>query len=299
MSGPASPAARTPPGGSAAASTSSSPTRSIRNGNIKGAKDASSSRMYGTLQVVDVSDIEHPKAVAWYTPEMRRRAQRVAGGRHALSRRLRRRLPRVRHLGRAQRRPPRAAPRDRPRSTPPTWAACTKNAAFDWGVVVNPKDGLAYVNDFNNGLWVVRVDPEEDERPAHAVSAAPGACWSPRSALCATRRRRRRPRPRPATTWSSSRAKGTTGSRWCGSARAAPGSSGSGRSAPTRRELVGPHGLYVSPDGKWYYVSTAHGTPNGALWKFSTETDEQAGRVELGGFRRPCRSRPAATTPGW
>lgn len=49
-------------------------------------------------------------------------------------------------------------------------------------------------------------------------------------------------------------------------------------------ELVGPHGLYVSPDGKWYYVSTAHGTPNGALWKFSTATGEQAGRVELGLF---------------
>ncbi len=49
-------------------------------------------------------------------------------------------------------------------------------------------------------------------------------------------------------------------------------------------ELVGPHGLTVSPDGRWYYVSTAHGTPNGALWKFSTETGEQAGRVELGRF---------------
>ena len=49
-------------------------------------------------------------------------------------------------------------------------------------------------------------------------------------------------------------------------------------------ELAGPHGLYVSPDGRWYYVSTAHGTPNGALWKFSTETGEQAGRVELGRF---------------
>ena len=35
----------------------------------------------------------------------------------------------------------------------------TKNAAFTWGVVVNPKDGLAYVNDFNNGLWVVKVEP--------------------------------------------------------------------------------------------------------------------------------------------
>jgi YVTN family beta-propeller protein len=49
-------------------------------------------------------------------------------------------------------------------------------------------------------------------------------------------------------------------------------------------ELVGPHGLYVSPDGRWYYVSTAHGTPNGALWKFSAETGEQAGRVQLGRF---------------
>jgi DNA-binding beta-propeller fold protein YncE len=49
-------------------------------------------------------------------------------------------------------------------------------------------------------------------------------------------------------------------------------------------ELVGPHGLFVSPDGKWYYVSTAHGTPNGALWKFSTANDEQVGRVELGRF---------------
>jgi DNA-binding beta-propeller fold protein YncE len=49
-------------------------------------------------------------------------------------------------------------------------------------------------------------------------------------------------------------------------------------------ELVGPHGLYVSPDGQWYYVTTAHGAPNGALWKFSTSDDRQAGRVELGRF---------------
>ena len=38
-----------------------------------------------------------------------------------------------------------------------------QNAAFDWGVVVNPKDGLAYVNDFNNGLWVVRVNPKLED----------------------------------------------------------------------------------------------------------------------------------------
>ncbi len=49
-------------------------------------------------------------------------------------------------------------------------------------------------------------------------------------------------------------------------------------------ELAGPHGLFVSPDGNWYYVSTAHGTPNGTLYKFSTRNDAQAGRVTLGLF---------------
>lgn len=49
-------------------------------------------------------------------------------------------------------------------------------------------------------------------------------------------------------------------------------------------ELLGPHGIAVSPDGKWYYVTTAHGTPNGALWKFATETGAPAGRVGLGRF---------------
>jgi hypothetical protein len=40
-----------------------------------------------------------------------------------------------------------------------------QNAANTWGVVVNPKDGLAYVNDFNNGLWVVRIEPKKLVRP--------------------------------------------------------------------------------------------------------------------------------------
>jgi DNA-binding beta-propeller fold protein YncE len=57
-------------------------------------------------------------------------------------------------------------------------------------------------------------------------------------------------------------------------------------------ELAGPHGLTVSPDGKWYYVSTAHGMPNGALWKFSTASDEQLGRVELGRFPATVQASP-------
>jgi DNA-binding beta-propeller fold protein YncE len=46
----------------------------------------------------------------------------------------------------------------------------------------------------------------------------------------------------------------------------------------------GPHGLAVSPDGRFYYVSTAHGVPNGYLWKFGAQASESAGNVELGLF---------------
>jgi DNA-binding beta-propeller fold protein YncE len=49
-------------------------------------------------------------------------------------------------------------------------------------------------------------------------------------------------------------------------------------------ELAGPHGIAVSPDGGFYYVTTAHGMPNGALYKYSAATGEQLGRVELGLF---------------
>ncbi|MGB2716423.1 MAG: hypothetical protein WBC51_19730 [Vicinamibacterales bacterium] len=46
----------------------------------------------------------------------------------------------------------------------------------------------------------------------------------------------------------------------------------------------GPHGLAVSPDGRWFYVSLAHGQPFGALWKYSTSDNQPAGRVTLGSF---------------
>ena len=32
-----------------------------------------------------------------------------------------------------------------------------------WGVVV--KNGLAYVNDFNSGLYLVRMEPERERGP--------------------------------------------------------------------------------------------------------------------------------------
>jgi hypothetical protein len=40
----------------------------------------------------------------------------------------------------------------------------------------------------------------------------------------------------------------------------------------------GPHGLAVSPDREFYYVSTAHGTPYGSLWKLrARDNAEEAG----------------------
>ena len=51
---------------------------------------------------------------------------------------------------------------------------------------------------------------------------------------------------------------------------------------PTENE--GPHGLTVSPDGDYWFVSIAHGNPYGKLWKYSTETNELVGRTELGMF---------------
>ena len=49
-------------------------------------------------------------------------------------------------------------------------------------------------------------------------------------------------------------------------------------------DVDGPHGVAMSPDGKFYYVSTAHGTPYGYLWKIATKNDSVAGRVMLGNF---------------
>ena len=49
-------------------------------------------------------------------------------------------------------------------------------------------------------------------------------------------------------------------------------------------EPDGPHGVAVSPVGDAYYVSTAHGTPFGYLWKLDLVTGGVLGHVELGHF---------------
>lgn len=49
-------------------------------------------------------------------------------------------------------------------------------------------------------------------------------------------------------------------------------------------DIDGPHGLAVSPDGRHYYVTTAHGAPSGLLWKYSTDNNSLLGTVPLGNF---------------
>lgn len=46
----------------------------------------------------------------------------------------------------------------------------------------------------------------------------------------------------------------------------------------------GAHGLSVSPDGSYWYVTIAHGTPRGHLWKFHAGPDTLVGRTQLGLF---------------
>ena len=49
-------------------------------------------------------------------------------------------------------------------------------------------------------------------------------------------------------------------------------------------DIDGPHGISISPDKQFYYVSLAHGRPYGSVWKYSTTDDRVIKRVRLGHF---------------
>jgi hypothetical protein len=118
--------------------------------------DVGNIRAYGRLQVIDVSDIERPRSVAWYEPDFGGVHNLWAAGDslyigaynagfHVLdiSGELRGDLKAQGRLI-ADLRP----------SDPDGKVA---NGTMTWGVVV--KDGLAYVNDMLSGLWIVRLKP--------------------------------------------------------------------------------------------------------------------------------------------
>jgi hypothetical protein len=118
------------------------------------------SRAYGRLHVVDVSDLERPKEVAWYEPEY--------GGVHnvwvagdTLYMGAYNAGFRAFDISGELRGDLRAQNREMAQVSPTDKEGFIPNAAMTWGVVV--KNGLAYVNDFNNGLFVVRLEPRRDQ----------------------------------------------------------------------------------------------------------------------------------------
>jgi len=131
-------------------------------GSVEGAKDASAFRAFGRLQVLDVSDIRHPRSVAWYEPEYGGvhnvwvagdtlymgaynagfRAFDISGELLGDLRAQQREIVHV-HTG--------------------DMDGNVKNTPMTWGVVV--RDGLAYVNDMFNGLWIVRIKPPLGTKP--------------------------------------------------------------------------------------------------------------------------------------
>jgi len=49
-------------------------------------------------------------------------------------------------------------------------------------------------------------------------------------------------------------------------------------------DIDGPHGIVISPDRQFYYVTIAHGRPFGSVWKYSTKDDALIGKASLGLF---------------
>jgi hypothetical protein len=119
-------------------------------------------RAYGRLQAIDVSDVEHPKSVAWYEPEFGGvHNVWVAGdtlymgaynsGFHAfdvsgeLKGNLREQGREIAHF------------------QPQSPSGKIPNATMTWGVVV--KNNLVFLNDMNSGLWIMRLDPKQQVVP--------------------------------------------------------------------------------------------------------------------------------------
>src|SRR6266566_5164886 len=46
-------------------------------------------------------------------------------------------------------------------------------------------------------------------------------------------------------------------------------------------DIDGPHNVTAAPDGSAWYVTIAHGTPYGSLWKMSAGTDSLLGRAPV------------------
>ncbi|MEQ1693107.1 MAG: hypothetical protein ABMA00_17590, partial [Gemmatimonas sp.] len=115
------------------------------------------SRAYGRLHVVDVSDMAHPRAVAYYEPEF--------GGVHniwiagdTLYMGAYNAGFRAFDISGELRGDLRAQQREIAHVNPSDPKGFIPNNTMTWGVVV--KDGLMYINDVNTGLMIVRINPK-------------------------------------------------------------------------------------------------------------------------------------------
>ena len=125
---------------------------------VKGAKDAAEGRAYGRLQVVDVSNLEKPRSVAFYEPEY--------GGVHnvwvagdTLYMGAYNAGFRTFDVSGELRGDLRAQEREMVHVHTGDMDGFTRNSPDTWGVVV--RDGLAFVNDNGNGLWIIRMEPRK------------------------------------------------------------------------------------------------------------------------------------------
>ncbi len=123
---------------------------------LRNGRDASAGRAYGRLQVIDVSDWGDPRSVAWYEPEF--------GGVHnvwvagdTLYMGAYNAGFRAFDISGELRGDLRAQGREIAHVNTADMQGNSQNAAMTWGVVV--KDGLEYVNDDSNGLWIIRIEP--------------------------------------------------------------------------------------------------------------------------------------------
>jgi hypothetical protein len=115
------------------------------------------SRAYGRLQVLDVSDIYNPKPVAFYEPEY--------GGVHnvwvagdTLYMGAYNAGFRAFDISGELRGDLRAQQREIAHVNPSAPGGFIPNTTMTWGVVV--KNGISYVNDFNSGLFLVKILPK-------------------------------------------------------------------------------------------------------------------------------------------
>jgi hypothetical protein len=122
-----------------------------------GTWDVANIRAYGRLQVIDVSDIERPKSVAWYEPEYGGVHNVWAAGDTLYLGSYNAGFQAIDVAGEL-RGDLKAQGRTIAELVPAASDGVVPNKTMTWGAVV--RDGRIYVNDMVSGLWIVRLAPK-------------------------------------------------------------------------------------------------------------------------------------------